>query len=169
MAEEPQNGSSHSSVKAPIILSWCQKIFKTGYNSVVTFVLTSHKSIILFTINCNQLICRLSSFFFLNLRLFYVHEYFACTYVCAQHTCLVLQRSEEGFGFPKTRVMDDCELPYGCWQSNSGSLQKQVPLSSKSISPAQGFLFTQQHNSIENNVLSFLFVKVWEHLPILTI
>lgn len=72
---------------------------------------------------------------------------FACMY---NMHAWCLQRSEESFGFPKTRVMDDCELPCGCWESNSDTLQKQVPLNRKSISPAQGFIFIQLHNSTEN-------------------
>lgn len=34
-------------------------------------------------------------------------------------------RSEAGVRCPGNGVMDDCELPCGCWESNPGLLQEQ--------------------------------------------
>ena len=35
---------------------------------------------------------------------------------------------EEGIESPGTGVIDGCELPYGCWESNPGSLEEQLVL-----------------------------------------
>ena len=48
--------------------------------------------------------------------LFYVHQCFACMYVC------------EGIRAPGTGVTDSCELPYGGWELNRGPLEKQPVL-----------------------------------------
>lgn len=104
------------------------------------------------------------SHLFLNLRLFYIHEHFAYTYVCT--TCMLgAYRAQNRALDSLKRVMDDCEPPCGCWESNPYSLQKQVPLNSASIPPAQGFIFTQLHNSIENNVFVISICKGPEKLP----
>ena len=39
------------------------------------------------------------------------------------HVCLC-----EGVGSPGTGVTDSCELPYGCWELNSGFLEEQPVL-----------------------------------------
>jgi len=41
-----------------------------------------------------------------------------CVCVCTPHVCLVLQKSQEGIGFPGTAVTGGYELPYG-WQELS--------------------------------------------------
>ena len=57
---------------------------------------------------------------------FILHEYFACTYVCEPHICLVPAKVKIGYWIPGTGVMDGCELPpCVCWELNPGPLQGQ--------------------------------------------
>lgn len=39
-----------------------------------------------------------------------------------------LWRSEKGTGSPEVGVIDDCEPPRGCWESNMGPLHEQQEL-----------------------------------------
>lgn len=48
---------------------------------------------------------------------------FAYLCKCAQYACP--ERPGEDVRSPGTEVMDSCELSYGCWQPNLGSLQEQ--------------------------------------------
>lgn len=36
------------------------------------------------------------------------------------------RRSEDGMGSSGTGVMDGCELPQGCWESNSGPSEESA-------------------------------------------
>jgi hypothetical protein len=40
----------------------------------------------------------------------------------------------EGVGSPRTGVAESCELPYGCWELNPGSLGEQPVLLTTEIS-----------------------------------
>lgn len=58
---------------------------------------------------------------------FYV--YVACMfclylYVCVSHSCLVPTEPEARVRSHDTRVVDGCELPYGCWEPSPGPLQE---------------------------------------------
>lgn len=44
------------------------------------------------------------------------------------HICLVPVEVREGISFSEMGITDTCELPYGCWEPNLGSLQKQQVL-----------------------------------------
>lgn len=58
-------------------------------------------------------------------------------YVCALHSAWCPQRSKHDVGLPGTEVTKGCELPYGCWEVNLGSLQEQhVLLTTRLISLA---------------------------------
>jgi hypothetical protein len=46
---------------------------------------------------------------------------FACTYVCVPYACRCPDRAEEGYRSTETSVIDGCEMPQGCWKSNSDS------------------------------------------------
>lgn len=47
-------------------------------------------------------------------------------YTFFYHICFwCLLRQWKGVRSPGTKVMDGCELPYGCWKSNTGPLQEQ--------------------------------------------
>lgn len=39
-----------------------------------------------------------------------------------------LQRTKTGAGYPQTEVINGFELPYGCWEPNSSTLQEQQVL-----------------------------------------
>lgn len=54
----------------------------------------------------------------------YVYEFMPVHHIRACYS----QMSEEGIKHPGTRVMDGCELPCGCRESNLGLLQEHVPL-----------------------------------------
>lgn len=56
---------------------------------------------------------------------------------CLRTTCIqCLQRPEEGAGSPGNKVTKSCELLYGCWELNSGSVKEQpVLLTTESIQP----------------------------------
>ena len=56
----------------------------------------------------------LSSFFFLKIYLFYVYEYTVAVF-----------RHQKRASDP---ITDGCELPCGCWELNSGSLEEQSVL-----------------------------------------
>lgn len=61
----------------------------------------------------------------------------ACMYVCALHSAWCPQKSKHDVGLPGTEVTKGCELPYGCWEVNLGSLQEQhVLLTTRLISLA---------------------------------
>lgn len=46
-------------------------------------------------------------------------HYSVCLYVCVCNTCVQwLWKPEEGVGCSGTRVTDDCESLYGCWELN---------------------------------------------------
>lgn len=51
---------------------------------------------------------------------------FLCACIAMHHTCSLSQRPEKGIECPGTGVMDGCEPPYGCRESNLGPLQEQV-------------------------------------------
>lgn len=107
------------------------EIFRTRYNSVITFGFTSDKSIILFTIKYNL---SSGSYLFKNLDYFmWMSILLVHIYICHVHAwCIGACRGQRG--------ASECEPPCGCWETNSGSLQG-VPLTSQSISPAQGCHF----------------------------
>jgi hypothetical protein len=46
-----------------------------------------------------------------------------------------LLRPEENVGASETEVIDDCELPCGCWELNLGLLEEQPVLLSTESSP----------------------------------
>jgi hypothetical protein len=47
-----------------------------------------------------------------------------CMYVhLVVHTFKEVRR---GFRLPGAGVLDDCELPFGCWELNLGRLEKQL-------------------------------------------
>ena len=58
-----------------------------------------------------------------------------------------LQKSKEVIGSPETGIMDSCELPRGCWESNTGPVKEQLMLTADPC--------CQHHNSFSFN----LFVK----------
>jgi hypothetical protein len=52
-----------------------------------------------------------------------------CLHLCLHIICIQYpQRSEEGTGFSRTEVIDNCELPCGCWELNPGPLKKKSVL-----------------------------------------
>lgn len=51
----------------------------------------------------------------------------SCVYV--QHVCAWCpRRSEEGVGYPRPGLMDNCEPPCRCWKLNPDPLQEQPVL-----------------------------------------
>lgn len=61
--------------------------------------------------------------FCLLLYLFYVYRYGCCLRVHVYTPCIPGAR--RGLQIPETRVIDNCELPYECWEPNRGPLEKQ--------------------------------------------
>lgn len=49
--------------------------------------------------------------------------------VCVPHVCCCPQRLDEGFGFPRTDVRNDYEIPSPCWGLNVGFMQEQCSCS----------------------------------------
>jgi hypothetical protein len=69
-----------------------------------------------------KLVCNL----FLIIYILHMKAFVAFTSV---YTCLLCpHRLTKDIGSPGTRVIDDCWLPCGCWESNSGSLEEQPKL-----------------------------------------
>lgn len=57
-----------------------------------------------------------------------------CFHVCMCTTLVpgACQSQKRMLGFPRARVTNDYELPYGCWELNTGPLQEQqVPLTAE--------------------------------------
>lgn len=46
------------------------------------------------------------------------------THTHTLHACLMPKKAKEGIRAPRTGVKDSCELSWGCWESNGGSLKK---------------------------------------------
>lgn len=64
---------------------------------------------------------------------------FACMFVNIPHLCLVLIEAKNGvrgINFSGTGLTDSCELECGCWELNSGPLQKQQVLLATEPSPS---------------------------------
>ena len=45
-------------------------------------------------------------------------------HVFVPHACLVPAETRKGCWIFKTGVIDSCQIPYGCWESNSGPLEE---------------------------------------------
>jgi hypothetical protein len=55
-----------------------------------------------------------------------VHVRFACMSVCVPHAWSMEAR--RGCQIPGTGVINGCEVPRGCWESNLGSREEQTML-----------------------------------------
>lgn len=52
-----------------------------------------------------------------------------CLLVCLCTICMqCLHKAEEGIGSSRTKVRDDCEIPYECWDSNMSPMGEQLVL-----------------------------------------
>lgn len=68
------------------------------------------------------------------LVLYFVHECFACLYVCVPRACLVPWRPEEVLPSLQTGITVGSELPCRCWEPNSGLLEEQHVLLTAELS-----------------------------------
>lgn len=55
----------------------------------------------------------------LDLFLFYNWACFALMYICVINACLMPTETKGGIGFSENGIMQDCELPCGCWKANT--------------------------------------------------
>lgn len=74
-------------------------------------------------------------------------------------TCMPGPAEVRRFPAPRMRVTDGGELPSGCWEQNSGSLQEQVLLTMSSSLQHKATILTQQPKYSEKMLSAFLFVK----------
>lgn len=74
-------------------------------------------------------------------------------YVCAWYP----RRSEEGTGCPGTGLMDSCEPPCGCWESNLDPLQQQVLLTTEpSVRPPRlSILYMRKVSALRVNLSKY--------------
>lgn len=58
---------------------------------------------------------------------FYLFSYFMCRLFClsVHHVCALFLEGRGGIGSHGTRISGGCELPYGYWEQNLGSLEGQ--------------------------------------------
>lgn len=74
--------------------------------------------------------------FFLNIYIYRVYSFILCVLpacVSVHHVCAVPSNARRGHQNPCNGVTEDCELPFGCWESSPGPLGEQpVLLTTKS-------------------------------------